>query len=283
MVKQRAVRRRTWLLGWWITSYGRIGYAAKAVVYIVIGLLALGMSIGVARQTPNTEGALAAILERPYGVALLGLLTFGLFGYALWQLVAAIVDGEQDGSDTKGRLARIGKGWGALVYTLLALEAGQVVLSRITGGEHTEMWIATVLHLPFGRWLVMLIGTGVVAYGLYQFYTVYAPPVRWHPDVACLGPRACIVALWIGRFGLFARGVLFTLVGSRLVLAGFHVDARAAAGLGETFIVLGQKTLGPFVLATIAAGFVAYGLFEMFNAWYRRLEVPSSTDSTAFS
>ena len=266
-------RQRARLAAWWITTYGRIGYAAKAVVYVVIGLLALGTSVGVARQAPNTEGALAAILERSYGVALLTLLTFGLFGYALWQLVAAFVDGEQDGSDMKGIFARIGKGWGAIVYALLALEAGQLVVSHITGREQTENWIARVLQLPFGRWLVMVVGCGVVLYGLYQFGCVYRPPVRWHPDVACLGRRACMIVLWIGRFGLFARGVLFTLVGGRLVLAGFQSNPKAAAGLGETFVVLGQRTLGPVVLATVALGFVCYGCFELFNAWYRRLEV----------
>lgn len=273
-MEQHRMRCQSKRSGWWIVAYGRLGYAAKAIVYIVVGLLALGTSIGVARRPPNTEGALTTISDRPYGLALLTLLTFGLFGYAVWQFVAAIVDGEQDGSDTKGRLARLGKGWGAIVYTMLALEAGQAVVSRLRGGEQTEVWIARVLRFPFGPWLVMLLGTGVVIYGAYQFYTVYAPPVRWHPDVACLGRRACLLVLSIGRFGLFARGVLFTLVGCRLVLAGFHVAPQEAAGLGETFVVLGQQTLGPVVLATVAAGFVSYGLFELFNAWFRQLDVP---------
>jgi len=254
-----------------IAAYGRIGYAAKAAVYIVVGALALGMSIGVARNAPNTEGALAAILQQQYGAALLGLLCFGLFGYALWQLVAALVDGEHDGSDTKGRLARLGKGWGAFVYTVLALDAGQVLLWRLAGREHTEAWIAILLRIPLGSVFVLLVGAGIVAYGLYQFYAAYKPPVRWRSDVACLGPRACAVALWVGRFGLVARGVLFSLVGSWLVLAAVRADPRAAAGLGETFGMLGQGPLGPWVLATLAAGFIAYGLFELFNAWFREL------------
>lgn len=266
-------RRQTNPEKWWVISYGRFGYAAKAVVYIVVGLLALGTSIGVARLPPNTEGALAAILQRPYGVALLGFLTFGLFGYALWQLVAAIVDGEQDGSDFGGRLARGGKVWGALVYTFLGLEGAQVLVRGLRGGEQTEAWTAAVLRLPMGRWLVVLFGAGVVAYGLFQLYSVYSPPVRWHRDVVCLGPRACMAALTIGRFGLLARFVLFTLVGVRLVQAGLQANARAASGLGETFIMLGRQTFGPLVLALLAAGFVSYGCFELFNAWYRRLEV----------
>ena len=98
----------------------------------------------------------------------------------------------------------------------------------------------------------MVGGCGGVLYGLYQFYGVYHPPVRWHPNVTCLGRRAYVYVLWIGRFGLFARGVLFTLVGGRLILAEFHTDPKAAAGLGDTFVVLGQRTLGTFVLATVA-------------------------------
>jgi hypothetical protein len=82
-----------------------------------------------------------------------------------------------------------------------------------------------------------------------------------------------MAALAIGRFGLLARFVLFTLVGVRLVQAGLRADPSVAAGLGETFIMLGQRTLGPLVLALLAAGFVSYGCFELFNAWFRRLEV----------
>ena len=66
---------------------------------------------------------------------------------------------------------------------------------------------------------------------------------------------------------------LFSLVGAWLVLAAIRADPRTAAGLGETFVLVGQQPMGPWVLTTLAAGFIAYGCFELFNGWYRQLQV----------
>ena len=255
----------------WVVGYGRLGYAAKASVYIIIGLLALTMSLGSARQPPTTEGALVAILVQPLGALLLGLLTFGLFGYALWQFVAALVDGERDGSDLKGMLARVGKVWGALVYALLGVEAAGLLLWRFARGEQTKAWAGLILRLPLGGGLATLAGAGIVAYGLYQFYAAYAPPIWQHVDPHVLRCRTGRLALCVGLFGLVARGVIFVLVGIWLVWAAIRHNPRLAAGLGETFGALGRQPLGPWLLAVVAAGFIAYGSFELFNAWHRRL------------
>ena len=255
----------------WVVGYGRLGYAAKASVYIIIGLLALTMSLGSTWQPPTTEGAFVAILVQPLGATLLGLLTFGLFSYALWQFVAALVDGERDGSDLKGMLARVGKVWGALVYALLGVEATGLLLWHFARGEQTKAWAGLILRLPLGGWLATLAGAGIVVYGLYQFYAAYAPPACRHIEPRVLGCRTGRLALCIGRFGLVARGVVFVLVGSWLAWAAIRHNPRLAAGLGETFGTLGRRPLGPWLLALVAAGFIAYGSFELFNAWHRRL------------
>ena len=257
--------------GGWIEWYGRVGYVAKAAVYIVAGLLALRMSVGAPAEPPNTSGVLATVLFRPFGDVLLGLLTFGLFGYAFWQLVAAFVDGEHDGSDVPGRLMRLGKVWGALVYTLLTVEAAGFLLGRLGGREKTEAWTASVMSFPLGQALVTVVGAGIVTYGLYQFYAAYAPRLDHHLDLSSLSDRAVTLAGWIGRFGLVARGIVFVIVGTFLVRAAIHYDPREAAGLGETFVALGRQPLGQGLLAALGAGFVAYGCFELFDARYRRL------------
>ena len=255
----------------WIVGYGRLGYAAKATVYIIIGLLALTMSLGSTPQPPTTEGALVTILVQPLGTLLLGLLTCGLFGYALWQFVAALVDGERDGADLTGVLARVGKVWGALVYALLGLEATGLLLWRFARGEQTQAWAGLLLRLPLGGGIATLLGAGIVSYGLYQFYAAYAPPIWQHVDPHVLRCRTGRLALGVGRFGLVARGIVFVLVGSWLVWAAIRHNPRLAAGLGATFGALGRSPLGPGLLAVVAAGFIAYGSFELFNAWHRRL------------
>lgn len=256
----------------WMERCGRIGYVAKGTLYIVIGILALHTAVAIPTQLPTTENALAAILVQPFGGLLLSSVTLGLFGYAGWQLVAAVVDGEHDGSHAIGRLVRLGKGWGSLVYTALAVQSARIVTGRFVGGEQAEAWTAIVLGFAPGRVLVGLTGVGIVCLGLYQFYQVYAWSVRHQLDLSTLRHRIGTLMRWLGRFGLVARGVVFGLIGVLLVRAAIHYDPYEASGLGEAFLILERLPFGPWLLGSVALGFIAYGLAECFIGYYRQLD-----------
>ena len=109
--------------------------------------------------------------------------------------------------------------------------------------------------------------------GLYQFYQVYAWSVRNQLDLRALSDRQRALLRWMGRFGLAARGVVFSLIGLLLVRAAIRYDPREASGLGEAFLILGQQVLGPWLLGSVALGFIAYGLTESIIGYYRRLTV----------
>ena len=60
----------------------RVGYFSRAVLYTVVGLIAL-TSAG--RIAEGTAGIFKAIEDFPAGIAILWIMVFGLFGYALFR------------------------------------------------------------------------------------------------------------------------------------------------------------------------------------------------------
>lgn len=260
-----------WLPGW-LERFGRFGYAGKSVAYILIGFIALRAAAGAHVEPRSAPGALALVLDRPLGRFILLIITIGLVGYALWQLVAAITDGEEDGSDAGGVITRIGKVIGFVVYSALALQAVRLMMGHpLDETGAAQDWTARLMSSLTGRWAIVLVGSGMLVYGLYEFYQAYRPNVRRHLDLSSLTDREAAAIFWLARFGLGARGVVFLIIGWFLIRAAIRYDPREAAGLGRALQILEQQTYGQWLLAIVALGLTAYGAFELVNARHRRL------------
>ena len=72
-----------------IEKFARFGYAAKGVVYVVVGALAAIAAFGQGGQTTGSRGALETISHQPFGQALLGIVALGLIGYGVYEFVKA--------------------------------------------------------------------------------------------------------------------------------------------------------------------------------------------------
>ena len=92
----------------WIVPLARFGYAAKAVVYIIIGVLAALAAFTTGGRTTDTRGAFDEVIGQTYGKFLLGAIAVGLAGYAVWRFVQAVKDTENKGSGIKGMAVRFG-------------------------------------------------------------------------------------------------------------------------------------------------------------------------------
>src|SRR5689334_10736065 len=82
----------------WVEQLARLGFAAKGVVYVVVGALAAQAAAGVGGDTTDTHGALEHVLEAPFGRIGLAVIALGLAGYALWAFVQAALDVDDDGT-----------------------------------------------------------------------------------------------------------------------------------------------------------------------------------------
>jgi hypothetical protein len=257
----------------WVVRLGRFGYAAKGVVYVIIGgLAAFGATGG--GEPKDTRGALTELLRQPFGSVLLCVVAVGLAGYALWRLTMALKDTENKGSELKGLAVRFGYGCIALVYAGLSYSAVQLVLGNGAGkgsDQNSKEWTARFMALPFGRWLVGLAGLCVIGFGLWQCYKGLSARFRKNLKAGQMHDLTDELSTRAGQVGLTARGVVFGVVGAFLIQAALHARANEAQGLSGALRALEQRPYGPWLLGTIALGLVVYGLYMFVEACYRRM------------
>ncbi len=259
----------------WIEVLARLGYAAKGVVYIVIGVLALRAALGDGGgATTDSRGALAVIGNGTFGEVALGIIAVGLLGYALWRVIAAWKDTEGKGDDAKGIAQRIGQVGRALAYGALGVAAIRLLThASQSTSDNAEQWTARGLSTPLGKWLVVAVGAGIGVYALYQVYRAFGKNLRKRLDLRDADPH---VVQWVerfGRFGIAARAVVFGIIAFLLIRAGLRYEPSSAGGIGDSLATLRSQPYGSLLLAVVAAGLVAYGLFQFANARYRRVHV----------
>ncbi|RCJ29111.1 hypothetical protein A6770_01605 [Nostoc minutum NIES-26] len=252
----------------------RLGYAAKGVVYFVVGFLAAQAAFGVGGKTTDTRGALETIVSQPFGKFLLSILTVGLIGYALWRLVETIYDPEHSGQarDTKHTAKRLGYGFSALAYGGLALTAVKLIIgSGKDSGNSTQDWTAKLLAQPFGQLLVGLVGVIVTGVGIYYLYEAYKCKFRGNFKLQEMSANEQTWAIRTGRFGIASRGVVFSIIGFFLIQAAHQSDPSQAKGLGEALATLAKQPFGPWILGLVALGLIAYGIYSLVEARYRKI------------
>ena len=256
----------------WVERLGRVGLVTKGVSFGIVGVLAVLVAFGVGGAATDRPGALRLLAEQWYGVFLLLALGLGFGAYAVWRLAQALLNRDDEGNDFEGWAKRGGHLVKGLFYGGLSLLA----FSFITGprGESREEpeHTARVFELPLGRWVVFVLGVGLVAYGLWNGYRSISGKFRKNLKNGQIEQEdvGALVNV-VGFAGHAARMVLFSMVGAFLVRAAWEHDARQAIGFDEALAKLAQQENGTLWLAAVAVGVFAYGLFSLMQARYRRI------------
>jgi hypothetical protein len=256
----------------WVERLARFGYAARGVVYALIGLLAIQAAFGgrgAIEQQATPQGALQRIAEQSR--LLLVLVAIGLAGYALWRFVQAVLDPENKGSDPKGLAKRGSMLASGIGYAGLALLAARIVSGGGGGNAGNQETAATLMDKPFGRWLVVLAGLGVIASAVYQLYEAYTKKFRKRLKLEEMDANEERLATHTGQLGLAARGIAFLVSGWFLVQAGLRYDPEQARGLGGALEALASQPYGPWLLGLVALGLIAYGAYSFLQARYRKI------------
>jgi hypothetical protein len=270
----RAAREATAEVAPWIERLARVGFVAKALLYITVGWLAAQAALGDGGRTTGSRGALSTLLQQPLGRVLLALIALGLFGYAAWRIVEGVADAERKGTDAKGLALRGSYVSRGIIHLLLGVSAARMAMGAGGSGDdgqRTESFTARALALPAGEWLVGAAGVAVAGYGLYQLVRAFQAKLSRHLDLAGLTQEAGRWAIHVSRFGIAARGVVFVIGGVFLVRAAMRHDATEAAGAGESLAAIGSGPFGTILLAIVAVGVIAYGIYQLINARYRRI------------
>lgn len=250
----------------------RLGYASKAVVYGIVGVLAILTALSRGGRVTDTTGALRVVLTQPYGRLLLVVLAIGLCGYALWRLLDAWADPDREGVTASGLFTRIGNAVRGCVYGALGIEAIRLLrgLGRSTGDE-AEALAARLLDLPFGAVAVGIAGATVAYYGVSEVVRSVQGKHDRKVDWSSISSDMRRAVQQICRFGVGVRGALIATFGVFLVRAAFTHDPNEAAGARESILRLGGLVEGRWFLALIAAGVLAYAVDQAVHAYCRRI------------
>lgn len=258
----------------WVERLARVGFAAKGVLYLTIGVLSVRAALGAGgRAVTDTHGAMDA-LNGTFGRPLLIVLALGLAGYGIWRVIAAITDAEDQGREPKGIAKRIGAAVRGLIHLALAGTAVSLAVWQQSSGGHdkeAKHWTSRALDMPGGTYIVWGIAAAFGGYGVWQLFCAYRSKLdkRLELERLSAGVKSAVIA--ISRFGIAARGVVFITIAVLFVRAASNRDPNEAGGTGASMRELFAFGKWPFI--GIAAGVAAYGVYQLLEARYRRIRV----------
>jgi len=267
------VRRASSAGATWLERAARLGFAARGLVYILVGVFTAGAAAGLGGRATDPQGAIRTVGAERFGTVVLLVVALGLLGYAAWRFAEALLDLDAKGTDFKGLVARASYAVSGAGHAVLAFSAASVAigLHRQKSPNAVRLWTGRLMAAPAGRWIVGAVALAVIVVALVQFYSAYSASFARQLRLGAMSARARRWALRIGRAGLCARGVTFGIMGWFLLQAARNVDPHEARGLAGSLRFLTHHEDGPWLLGIVAVGLTAYGLLSVVEARYRTI------------
>lgn len=237
----------------------RVGYFARAILYSVLGLIALFSASQIAQ---GTNGIFTAIEEFPAGRLILWILVIGLTAYGLFRLASPLFDIENSGSDAKGWGKRLGHLGSAIGHFALAYSAYKFATSGGGGGDSAQEAASGVLSYDFGGIILGLLGLAFFIAAAHQ-----AKKGVSGEFMRRISAQAPDYTRMLGSIGFIARAVVFGIIGWSLIRAGFLAAGTSQIKtLGDAVASLADNGI---VFTLVAIGLLVFGLFSLILARYR--------------
>ncbi len=244
------------------TQLVRVGYFSRAVLYGLLGIIAL-TSASAVRE--GTNGVMRAIEDFPGGTALLWVLVIGLSAYALFRFASFFFDIENNGSDAKGWGKRIGHAGSGVGHLALAWSAYQFATSGSggsgSGGGGAQAAASGVLSMSLGSVLLGIVGLAFLLAAIFQAKKGFTG--EFMQRISHQAPDA---TRWLGGVGYIARAVVFVIIGWSLIQAGWLASSAQVDTLGGALASLADNGIW---FTVIAIGLLAFGIFSLILARYK--------------
>ena len=259
-----------------LTVFGRFGYVMEGLVFILVGTLAVRVALGYGGDVPDNREVLPSIAAAPLGRISLLAIAVGFVGYALWRFLEAAFDPDGWDRDTHRFFMRLGNALNGALHLGFAIGVARLLWTG-SAGESTDATAKGVagglIGLPYGRWLVGLVGLGVLIFAGYQIFQAFVAKFRENARLRRMSVAQTGWYTILGRIGFATRGVVFGNIGLFLLGAARNADAGEARGLDTVLDDLATRPFGPWLLGLTALGLVAYGLFLLAEAYFHRVAV----------
>lgn len=245
----------------------RLGLAARGVIYLLVGLLAASLAVRRHAKETDQKGAITELAGQPFGAVLVWVIALGLAAYALWQLsqVFTGVIGEEDSAAHRVKALASAVIYAGLCASAFAVLAG----ARKSQASQQSSLTAKVMSHTGGRWLVGVVGLVVIGVGI--ALVVQGVRSSFMKRLEGLHGQTRNAVRRLGQIGTAARGVVVGLAGVLVLSAAWSFDPQKARGIDGAFRTLLQQPYGRWLTGLAALGLVAFGVYGLAEAKYRKV------------
>ncbi|WP_446213805.1 DUF1206 domain-containing protein [Micromonospora sp. IBSANI012] len=255
----------------WLELLARAGFIGYGVVHLLFAWLALQIAFGNSGEEGNQNGALRTLGAQPMGKFLLVAIAVGLIAMAIWQALEAAV-GHRALRDKDRLFERVTSVVRTIVFLWLAWTAIKVVQDASANASDQQQALSEKLMTSTGgRWLVGLAGLVLAAVGIGMMIYGFKKKFERNLKIGEMSPKTRTLARRLGMAGYIARGAVFAVAGILVVVAAVKYDPEKARGLDAALRTLRDQPWGPFVLALMALGIAAFGIYCFLQSRYRRV------------
>jgi Domain of Unknown Function (DUF1206) len=252
----------------WLARAARVGLAARGLIYILVGALAIQVALGGSERT-DQKGALGKIAEQPFGRSLLWIVAAGLLAYGLWRLGEGIWGRREVTDEKKRTVKRVESIASSLINIFLALTAVRIATGSgsSSGGDLSS----SLLNANGGETIVLVIGLVLIGVGIALAWRGLKTDFEEQLKTGEMSPRTYDVVRRLGQAGYLARGAVVALVGGLVIKAAMDHDPEKASGFDVALKSLAEAPFGKFLLGLAALGLICFGAYSFAEVRYRRL------------
>jgi uncharacterized protein DUF1206 len=265
-----------------VDRVARIGVVARGVVFLVLAILVARIAAGAlggdsTGKAASGAGVARTVAAQTGGRIMLFALATGALCYALFSLFDAVMRHDFE-SEAKKWGKRALSVWAFLTYGAFSIYSFVTAVSgknesgssRKEGAEQSQ-WSARVLRWPAGQLLLLAVGAALFVAAAALAVRAVRRKFRDRLDEHRMSRPVRQTTLTLGTVGLLGRGALFAIVGWFVADAAIDNDPSHGKGVDGSARAFADNSGGAALLWVVAIAVVAFGLYLLLEARYRRV------------
>lgn len=244
----------------------RFGCLTRGVLFGLVGFYTIQLVRGATNAAKGVPEVLLAINNLPGGNILLLVAIVGLFGYAGWSIIRAILIKRLD--------LKLSYLLSAISYLLIIIPTIAVALNLSNSHAPTNDFLVKILYSPHGNIILDFIGIAVILSGIFQNYVIIKTKdltALWSEE---LEGKIRKPFMYISKVGIVFRNIVFMLIGYFFFEAGNTVNPSDIKNVNGVLDSVNSMPNGYILLYAIGIGLVCFGIYSASLCFF--VDIPES-------